>query len=131
MLRSIQRWLIVAQKTSLPTVSQIEGLENVISIQMHSLSKGRMGLVLGQYFKELYSDVFPDQNRSLIYFISSASSQVFADEALCPFEAIKFHVQTQLNFAKGLGDGFPKFYATEGLSGPASGDLKSQFKEVN
>ncbi|XP_043712871.1 mitochondrial phosphate carrier protein 1, mitochondrial-like [Telopea speciosissima] len=75
----------------------------------------RFGLY--EYFKKLYSDVLVDQNRSLIYFISSASAQVFADVALCPFEAIKVRVQTQPNFAKGLGDGFPKFYASEGFSG--------------
>ncbi|KAJ4962441.1 hypothetical protein NE237_022380 [Protea cynaroides] len=72
---------------------------------------------LYEYFKKLYSDVLVDQNRSFIYFISSASAQVFADVALCPFEAVKVRVQTQPNFAKGLGDGFPKLYATEGLSG--------------
>ncbi|XP_043707882.1 mitochondrial phosphate carrier protein 1, mitochondrial-like [Telopea speciosissima] len=72
---------------------------------------------LYEYFKKLYSDVLVDQHRSLVYFISSASAQAFADVALCPFEAVKVRVQTQPNFAKGLGDGFPKFYATEGLSG--------------
>ncbi|XP_042509586.1 mitochondrial phosphate carrier protein 1, mitochondrial-like [Macadamia integrifolia] len=72
---------------------------------------------LYEYFKKLYFDALVDQHRSLIYFISSASAQVFADVALCPFEAVKVRVQTQPNFAKGLGDGFPKLYATEGLSG--------------
>ncbi|GMY05253.1 mitochondrial phosphate carrier protein 1, mitochondrial, partial [Fagus crenata] len=46
-----------------------------------------------------------------------ASAQVFADVALCPFEAVKVRVQTQPSFAKGLVDGFPKLYATEGLAG--------------
>ncbi|KAJ4967353.1 hypothetical protein NE237_019202 [Protea cynaroides] len=72
---------------------------------------------LYEYFKKLYSDVLVDQNRSIIYFMSSASAQVFADVALCPFEAVKVRVQTQTKFARGLGDGFPKLYATEGLSG--------------
>ncbi|XP_059654130.1 mitochondrial phosphate carrier protein 1, mitochondrial-like [Cornus florida] len=72
---------------------------------------------LYEYFKKLYSDVLVDHNRSVIFFVSSASAQVFADVALCPFEAIKVRVQTQPNFAKGLVDGFPKLYATEGLSG--------------
>ncbi|XP_034681541.1 mitochondrial phosphate carrier protein 1, mitochondrial-like [Vitis riparia] len=72
---------------------------------------------LYEYFKRVYSDVLVDQNRSVIFFVSSASAQVFADVALCPFEAVKVRVQTQPHFAKGLADGFPKLYATEGLSG--------------
>ncbi|XP_058098052.1 mitochondrial phosphate carrier protein 1, mitochondrial [Magnolia sinica] len=72
---------------------------------------------LYEYFKKLYSDVLVEHNRSVIYFISSASAQVIADVALCPFEAVKVRVQTQTEFAKGLADGFPKLYATEGLAG--------------
>lgn len=72
---------------------------------------------LYEYFKKLYSDVLVDHNRSVIFFLSSASAQVFADVALCPFEAVKVRVQTQPSFAKGLADGFPKLYATEGISG--------------
>ncbi|OMO99005.1 hypothetical protein CCACVL1_03972 [Corchorus capsularis] len=75
----------------------------------------RFGLY--EYFKGLYSNVLVDQNRTFIFFLSSASAQVFADVALCPFEAIKVRVQTQPNFAKGLVDGFPKLYKTEGLAG--------------
>ncbi|KAJ0009820.1 hypothetical protein Pint_34060 [Pistacia integerrima] len=52
-----------------------------------------------------------------IFFLSSASAQIFADVALCPFESVKVRVQTQPHFAKGLSDGFPKVYATEGLAG--------------
>ncbi|GAB2291657.1 Mitochondrial phosphate carrier protein 1, mitochondrial [Dionaea muscipula] len=70
-----------------------------------------------EYFKKLYSDVLVDHSRSSIFFVSSASAQVFADVALCPFEAIKVRVQTQPNFAKGLADGFPKLYRSEGLAG--------------
>ena len=72
---------------------------------------------LYEYFKGLYSNVLVDQNKTFIFFLSSASAQVFADVALCPFEAIKVRVQTQPNFAKGLVDGFPKLYKTEGLAG--------------
>ncbi|CAL5402364.1 unnamed protein product [Camellia sinensis] len=72
---------------------------------------------LYEYFKKLYSNVLVDHNKSVIFFASSASAQVFADMALCPFEAVKVRVQTQPNFAKGLLDGFPKLYASEGLSG--------------
>ncbi|WCJ19296.1 Mitochondrial phosphate carrier protein 1 mitochondrial [Euphorbia peplus] len=72
---------------------------------------------LYEYFKRLYSDVLVDQNRTFVYFLSSASAQVFADVALCPFEAVKVRVQTQPQYAKGLTDGFPKLYKAEGLKG--------------
>ncbi|KAE8008909.1 hypothetical protein FH972_005376 [Carpinus fangiana] len=72
---------------------------------------------LYEYFKKFYSDMLVDRNKSFIFFLSSASAQVFADVALCPFEAVKVRVQTQPSFAKGLVDGFPKLYKTEGLAG--------------
>lgn len=72
---------------------------------------------LYEYFKKVYSDLLGDRNKSFIYFTSSLSAQVFADVALCPFEAVKVRVQTQPSFAKGMIDGFPKFYATEGAAG--------------
>ncbi|ESQ50782.1 hypothetical protein EUTSA_v10022786mg [Eutrema salsugineum] len=75
----------------------------------------RFGLY--EYFKTLYSNVLPNHNRTSIYFLSSASAQIFADMALCPFEAIKVRVQTQPMFAKGLLDGFPRVYRNEGLAG--------------
>ncbi|CAO2814780.1 unnamed protein product [Amaranthus hypochondriacus] len=72
---------------------------------------------LYEYFKKQYSDMLVGRNKSMIFFLSSASAQVFADVALCPFESIKVRVQTQSNFGKGLVDGFPKVYRTEGFSG--------------
>ncbi|XP_047311895.1 mitochondrial phosphate carrier protein 1, mitochondrial-like [Impatiens glandulifera] len=70
-----------------------------------------------EYFKKIYGNVLVEQPRSLIYFVSSASAEVIANVALCPFEAIKVRVQTQPWFAKGLVDGVPKLYASEGLHG--------------
>ncbi|KAL0454024.1 UNVERIFIED_CONTAM: Mitochondrial phosphate carrier protein 1, mitochondrial [Sesamum latifolium] len=75
----------------------------------------RFGLY--EYFKKIYGDLLVDQNKGVIFFLSSASAQIFADVALCPFEAVKVRVQTQSSFAKGLVDGFPKLYANEGLYG--------------
>ncbi|KAL5713750.1 Mitochondrial phosphate carrier protein 1 [Ranunculus cassubicifolius] len=72
---------------------------------------------LYEYFKKLYSDALGGDNKSLVFFVSSASAQVFADVALCPFEAVKVRVQVQPYFGKGLADGFPKLYATEGAFG--------------
>ncbi|KAJ0010277.1 hypothetical protein Pint_34059 [Pistacia integerrima] len=57
---------------------------------------------LYEYFKRLYSDVLVDYNRTSIFFLSSASAQIFADVALCPFELAKVRVQTQPHFAKGF-----------------------------
>ncbi|EOX90610.1 Mitochondrial phosphate carrier protein isoform 3 [Theobroma cacao] len=58
----------------------------------------RFGLY--EYFKSLYSNIFGDCNRSIIFFLSSASAEVFANVALCPFEAVKIRVQAQPHFAK-------------------------------
>jgi solute carrier family 25 phosphate transporter 3 len=78
---------------------------------------------LYEYFKKFYADLLQDHDKSAIFFLSSASAQVFADVALCPFEAVKVRVQTQPFFAKGLADGFPKLYASEGVFGLYKGLL--------
>ena len=55
--------------------------------------------------------------KTLIYLVGSASAEVIADIALCPFEAIKVRVQTQLGFARGLSDDLPNFVKSEGALG--------------
>ncbi|XP_078440656.1 phosphate transporter 3;3 [Wolffia australiana] len=80
-------------------------------------AQGGFKFGLYEYFKKMYSERLPDQSRTSLYFLSSASAQVVADVALCPFEAVKVRVQTQPRFAKGLSDGFPRLYASEGLPG--------------
>ncbi|GAA0142324.1 mitochondrial carrier protein [Lithospermum erythrorhizon] len=80
-------------------------------------AQGACRFGLYEYFKNIYSNALVDQNRSLIFFLSSASAEVIANVALCPFEAIKVRVQAQPNFAKGLVDGFPKIYSSEGMRG--------------
>nr|XP_033510112.1 mitochondrial phosphate carrier protein 1, mitochondrial-like isoform X2 [Nicotiana tomentosiformis] len=75
----------------------------------------RFGLY--EYFKKVYSNLLVDQNKSVVFFASSASAEVIANVALCPFEAIKVRVQAQPHFAKGLTDGFPRIYASEGIHG--------------
>ncbi|GLT26928.1 hypothetical protein SLA2020_019660 [Shorea laevis] len=75
----------------------------------------RFGLY--EYFKTLYSNVLVDCNRTPVFFLSSASAEVFANVALCPFEAVKVRVQAQPHFAKGLLDGFQKTYTSEGVLG--------------
>lgn len=80
-------------------------------------AQGACRFGLYEYFKKVYSNVLVDSNKSLIFFMSSASAEVIANVALCPFEAIKVRVQAQPHYAKGLADGFPKLYAAEGLRG--------------
>ncbi|CAK9253877.1 unnamed protein product [Sphagnum jensenii] len=88
-------------------------------------AQGACKFGLYEYFKKSFSDIsdpaaFSAQqsnNRTVIYIASSLSAQVIADVALCPFEAVKVRVQTQPGFAKGVSDGFPRLYATEGILG--------------
>ncbi|NP_001266267.1 phosphate carrier protein, mitochondrial-like [Solanum lycopersicum] len=74
-----------------------------------------------EFFKKYYSDLAGAENaakyKTLIYLAGSASAEVIADIALCPFEAVKVRVQTQPGFARGLSDGLPKFVRSEGPMG--------------
>ena len=74
-----------------------------------------------EYFKKTYCDAagpnYITKYRTLIYLAGSASAQIIADIALCPFEAVKVNVQTKPGFARGLLDGFPRLYAAGGISG--------------
>lgn len=76
-----------------------------------------------EFFKKYYSDLAGAENaakyKTLIYLAGSASAEVIADIALCPFEAVKVRVQTQPGFARGLSDGLPKFVRSEGTMGYA------------
>ncbi|XP_041006604.1 mitochondrial phosphate carrier protein 3, mitochondrial-like [Juglans microcarpa x Juglans regia] len=74
-----------------------------------------------EFFKKYYSDIagpeYATKYKTLIYLAGSASAEVIADIALCPFEAVKVRVQTQPGFARGLSDGLPKFVKSEGYAG--------------
>ncbi|KAI9176747.1 hypothetical protein LWI28_006678 [Acer negundo] len=74
-----------------------------------------------EFFKKYYSDIagpeYSAKYKTLIYLAGSASAEVIADIALCPFEAVKVRVQTQPGFARGLSDGLPKFVKSEGALG--------------
>ncbi|PWA98216.1 carrier protein [Artemisia annua] len=58
-----------------------------------------------EFFKKYYSDVagpeYATKYPALIYMAASSSAEVIASIALCPMEAVKFHVQTQPGFARG------------------------------
>jgi solute carrier family 25 phosphate transporter 3 len=53
---------------------------------------------LYEFFKDTYSNALGEENskkyRSLVWCAGSASAEVFADIALCPFEMVKVKVQT-------------------------------------
>ena len=74
-----------------------------------------------EFFKKYYSDIagpeYAAKYKTLIYLAGSASAEVIAAVALCPMEAVKVRVQTQPGFARGLGDGLPKFLKSDGVSG--------------
>jgi len=78
-----------------------------------------------EFFKHEYAGYVGEENahkyRDLVYLTASASAELIADIALCPFEAVKVRVQTDPTFARGLSDGLPKFYRTQGLSGLYAG----------
>jgi len=78
-----------------------------------------------EYFKYQFSEIVGHENaykyRDVVYLFASASAEVIADVALCPFEAVKVRVQTNPTYATGLMDGLPKLYATEGLGGLYAG----------
>lgn len=72
-----------------------------------------------EYFKWYFSGLVGQENakkyKDLVYIAASASAEVIADVALCPFEAVKVRVQTNPSYARGLLDGLPKFISTEGF----------------
>ncbi|BBN10853.1 solute carrier family 25 (mitochondrial phosphate transporter), member 3 [Marchantia polymorpha subsp. ruderalis] len=84
-------------------------------------AQGACKFGLYEYFKKSYCDLAGPVNsysyKTPIYLAASSSAQVIADIALCPFEAIKVRVQSQPGFGKGLADGFPKVYRSEGIRG--------------
>ena len=86
-------------------------------------AQGAFKYGLYEFFKKYYSDVagpeFATKYKTLIYLAGSASSELIADVALCPFEAVKIRVQTQPGFARGLADGLPKLVKSEGALGYA------------
>jgi solute carrier family 25 phosphate transporter 3 len=79
---------------------------------------------LYEIFKDLFSQIVGAEaaynNRTLVYLAASASAEVFADAALCPFEAIKVRMQTSLpsaNFPLSIGPAYAKITEAEGFGG--------------
>jgi solute carrier family 25 phosphate transporter 3 len=77
-----------------------------------------------EIFKDYYSSLAGPEAaynyRTYIYLTASASAEVIADVALCPFEAVKVRIQTSLptaNFPTNMGAAFSKITAAEGVNG--------------
>ncbi|CAB5102151.1 unnamed protein product [Rhizophagus irregularis] len=75
-----------------------------------------------ELFKKKYTDLVGEETahkyRTTVYLAASASAEVLADIALCPWEALKVRMQTStVPFAKTTFEGFNKIKSQEGLSG--------------
>jgi len=72
-----------------------------------------------EYFKHSFGGMVGEENavkyRDFVYMGASATAEIIADLALCPFEAVKVRIQTRPDFARGLMDGLPKFIQQEGV----------------
>jgi solute carrier family 25 phosphate transporter 3 len=75
-----------------------------------------------EYFKKFYSDLVGPENaqkyKTAIYLAGSASAELIADIALCPFESVKVRMQTTIpSEFKGTFSGISAIVAKEGSSG--------------
>ncbi|KAJ5475537.1 mitochondrial phosphate carrier protein [Penicillium diatomitis] len=75
-----------------------------------------------EYFKKFYSDlVGPEraaQWKTSVYLAASASAELIADVALCPFESVKVRMQTTIPpEIRGTFSGISAVVAKEGVSG--------------
>jgi solute carrier family 25 phosphate transporter 3 len=78
-----------------------------------------------EYFKKTYSDMAGEENakkyKDILYLSASASAEVLADIALCPWEAVKVRIQTDdprnRKFPTTLREGLPTIVRNEGAAG--------------
>lgn len=70
------------------------------------------------------------EHRLGIYLASSAIAEFAADLFLCPLEAVRIRSVSDATFPKGLGAGFAKMFATDGVSGFYAGLGPILFKQI-
>lgn len=78
-----------------------------------------------EIFKHTFMEAAGEENarayKDLLWLSASASAEVIADVALCPWEAVKVRIQTsnpeKRTFPKTLREGMPQIVSNEGLSG--------------
>jgi solute carrier family 25 (mitochondrial phosphate transporter), member 3 len=76
-----------------------------------------------EIFKDVYKGIVGKENaekyKAIGWSISSASAEVIADTLLCPFEAIKVRMQTDMKgeFPKQIGEAWGQIMKNEGWNG--------------
>ncbi|KAM7208110.1 Mitochondrial carrier domain containing protein [Naviculisporaceae sp. PSN 640] len=75
-----------------------------------------------EFFKKTYSDIAGPEAaykyKTTLYLTASASAELLADVALCPFEAVKVRMQATIpSQYKGTFDGISQITAKEGVAG--------------
>jgi len=75
-----------------------------------------------EFFKKFYSDLAGEERarrwKTSLYLAASASAELIADVALCPFEAVKVRMQTTIPpFATGTFSGISTVTGKEGVAG--------------
>ncbi|KAI1920352.1 Cu/Pi carrier [Ophidiomyces ophidiicola] len=75
-----------------------------------------------EFFKKFYGDLLGEETatrwRTSVYLAASASAELIADVALCPFEAVKVRMQTTIPpFATGTFSGISHVTGKEGIGG--------------
>ncbi|KAK8219728.1 Cu/Pi carrier [Zalaria obscura] len=75
-----------------------------------------------EFFKKYYADLAGEQNayryKTGLYLAASATAELIADVALCPFEAVKVRMQTTIPpFANGTLAGLNTIIGKEGVAG--------------
>jgi len=87
-----------------------------------------------EYFKKTYSDIAGEKvakkYKDLIYVSASASAEIIADVALCPWEAVKVRTQTKSDFPRQMRVGLPKIFNEEGFKGLYKGLSPLWFRQV-
>ena len=88
-----------------------------------------------ELFKKQFSDAVGEEiafkYRTGLYLAASASAEVIADVALCPWEAIKVRMQTSATpYASGVRSAAMKLVANEGVSGLYKGLFPLWMRQV-
>jgi solute carrier family 25 phosphate transporter 3 len=69
-------------------------------------------------------------NRTAVYLASAGAAEFFADIALCPLEATRIRLVSELTYANGLIGGFSKMLKNEGIGAFYAGFGPILFKQV-
>lgn len=108
------------------TIGKAEGFRGIMTGWSPTLSgyaaQGAFKYGGYEYFKKFYSDLAGAETahryKTALYLTASASAELIADVALCPFEAVKVRMQTTIPpFATGTFNGLSTITTKEGTAG--------------